>query len=79
VRKPWRRTMAAQEFISSCEAEVEPAGFLLALLGDQKGTAGSFGSQHALPEGIAMWVGPVQEGELPRGSSHSTTRYVARA
>jgi hypothetical protein len=29
----------AQEFIASGEAEVEPAGFVLALLGDQKGTA----------------------------------------
>src|ERR1700733_1616893 len=56
----------AQEFIPSCEAEVEPAGFVLALLGDQKGTACSFGSQHAFPEGVAIRVGHVQEGALPR-------------
>ena len=37
----------AQEFIANCEAEVEPAGFLLAPLGDQQGTACSFGSRHA--------------------------------
>ena len=57
----------AQEGIASGEAEVEPAGFVLALLGDQKGTACSFGSPHALPEGVAMRVGHVQEGALPRG------------
>src|ERR1700685_3960996 len=56
----------AQEGIASGEAEVEPAGFVLALLGDQKGTACSFGSPHALPEGVSMWVGHVQEGALPR-------------
>ena len=44
----------AHEFITSRKAEIEPAGFLLALLGDQQGTAGPFGSPHALPEGIAM-------------------------
>jgi hypothetical protein len=56
----------AQECIASCEAEVDPAGFVLALFGDQKGTAGSFGSPHTLPEGVAMRVGHVQEGALPR-------------
>ena len=57
----------AQECTADCEAEVEPTSFLLALLGDQKGTACSFGSPHALPEGIAMRVGHVQEGALARG------------
>ena len=57
----------AQECIASCEAEVDPAGFVLALLGDQQGTVCSFGSPHAPPEGIAMWVRQVQEGALPRG------------
>ena len=33
---------------------------------DQQGTAGSFGSPHALPEVIAMGVGHVQKGALPR-------------
>ena len=57
----------AQECIARGEAEVEPAGFLLALLGDQHGTACSFGSPHALPEVIAMGVGHIQEGALARG------------
>jgi hypothetical protein len=56
----------AQECIASCEAEVEPAGFVLALLSDQQGTACSFGSPHALPEVIAMGVGHIQKGALPR-------------
>src|ERR1700722_9395098 len=56
----------AQEGIASGEAEVEPAGFVLALLGDQKGTACPFGSPHTLPEGVPMRVRHVQDGALPR-------------
>jgi hypothetical protein len=55
AREPDHR--GAQECIARGEAEVEPAGFVLALLGDQQGTTCSFGSPHALPEVIAMGVG----------------------
>jgi hypothetical protein len=53
----------AQEFIASCEAEVEPAGFLLALLGNQQGTARklpfrmSSGPKHLLGSGKDFSLG----------------------